>query len=553
MKTVFVLIANRGRGKSCALGIGIAGIINELRKIKNRVRVLVTAPKLSNVQSFMDLLIKSLESLGLKYKSIKKRRFILEVKGERFSVEYWEPIDIPKMKADIVVVDEAAGLQVPMLLKIWKAHRRIMFSSTIHGYEGAGRGFSVRFLSLIRSDSSTKLFEYEMKEPIRYAENDPIEKWQFDTLLLDAEPEKLDEEDYKAIVEGKLIYAKPDLETWFSEKGEDKLRAFFGIYVLAHYRNEPDDLGRMADAPHHTIRAIMTPSGKIVCSLQLAEEGPISEDFIYDLLKGGRIPGNIIPDRVLKHVRIREFGKTVGWRIVRIATHPDVMGRGIGSFALKQVIAEAAERGYDWVGAGFGVTEKLLRFWLKNGFISVHMSPDRNPVSGEFTVLVIYPLNTTVRRIVNIANREFKIKLLNSLHDTYRGLETDVALTILKSGETIDAGYTPKLDAIRWDRLRIYAYGPMTFEAVCDVMFEVAKAYFISYPFFKVKLSSIEQHIMVSRVLQAKSWDEVASEIGKRSSFVMSKLKEIAGRVAKEYSGTVEPSGVSLRNVNVKL
>jgi len=296
----------------------------------------------------------------------------------------------------------------------------------------------------------------------------------------------------------------------------------------------------------------MTPSGKIVCSLQLAEEGPISEDFVYDLLKGGRIPGNIIPDRVLKHVRIREFGKTVGWRIVRIATHPDVMGRGIGSFALKQVIAEAIERGYDWVGAGFGVTEKLLRFWLKNGFIPVHMSPDRNPVSGEFTVLVIYPLNTTVRRIISIANREFKIKLLNSLHDTYRGLETDVALMILKSGETIDADYIPKLDAIRWDRLRIYAYGPMTFEAACDVMFEIAKAYFISYPYFKVKLSSIEQYILVSRVLQAKSWDEVANDIGKRSSFVMNRLKEIAGRVAKIYSGTVEPSGVSLKNVNVK-
>ncbi|RLG73863.1 MAG: hypothetical protein DRO08_01025, partial [Thermoprotei archaeon] len=77
---------------------------------------------------------------------------------------------------------------------------------------------------------------------------------------------------------------------------------------------------------------------------------------------------------------------------------------------------------------------------------------------------------------------------------------------ILKSGETIDADYIPKLDAIRWDRLRIYAYGPMTFEAACDVMFEIAKAYFISYPYFKVKLSSIEQYILVSRVLQAKSW-----------------------------------------------
>ena len=551
-KIVLVLIANRGRGKSCALGISIAGLINELKKVKNRVRILVTAPRLSNVQSFMDLLLKSLEIIGIKYRIVKKKRFILEVKGERFSVEYWEPINIPKMKADIVVVDEAAGLQVPMLLKIWKAHRRIMFSSTIHGYEGSGRGFSVRFLSLIKKDPLTKLLEYEMKEPIRYSEDDPIEKWQFDTLLLDAEPEKLDEEDYKAIAEGRLIYIKPSLKTWFSEKGERKLRAFFGIYVLAHYRNEPDDLGMMADAPHHTIRAIMTPSGKIVCSLQLAEEGPIPDDYIDDLLKGGRIPGNIIPDRVLKHVRIREFGKTIGWRIVRIATHPDVMGKGIGSFALKQVIREAKEKGYDWVGAGFGVTEKLLRFWLKNNFIPVHMSPDRNPVSGEFTILVIHPLNDSVKEMVDVANKVFKVKLLNSLHDTYRGLETDVALIILKTGEPIDPAYAPKLDAIRWDRLRVYAYGPMTFEAACDVMNEIAKAYFICYPYFKANLSNLEQYIMVSRILQAKPWDEVASEIGKRSSFVMNKLKEIASKVAKEYSGSAEPTGVSLKSTILK-
>lgn len=548
-KKVLVLIANRGRGKSCALGIGVAGFINELRKVKNRVRVLVTAPKLTNVQSFMMLLTRSLNVLKLSYRVIEKRRYIIEVKGERFSVEYWEPIEIPKMKADLVVVDEAAGLHVPMLLKIWRKHRRLMFSSTIHGYEGAGRGFSIRFLKMIKEDVKSRLFEYEMKEPIRYAEDDPIEKWQFDALLLDAEPEKLSKEDYEAIAKGELIYIKPNLEKWFSEKEEHLLRQFFGIYVLAHYRNEPDDLGMMADAPHHTIRALMTPTGKIVCSLQLAEEGPIEEDFMNELLKGGRIPGNIIPDRVLKHTRIREFGKTVGWRVVRIATHPDAMSKGIGSKALKEIIKEASEKGYDWVGAGFGVTEKLLRFWIKNGFIPVHLSPDRNPVSGEFTVLVLYPLNIAVRNIVTLANKEFKVKLLNSLYDTYRGLETEVALLMLKMGETIDPQFEPRLDSIRWDRLKIYAYGPMTYEAACDVICEIAKAYFVTYPYFKVRLSNIEEYIVIAKVLQAKPWDVVADEINKKPGFVMSALKEIAKRVVGEYCEAEEPLGVKLSEI----
>jgi len=548
-KLVLVLTANRGRGKSCALGIAVAGFINELRKVKNRVRVLVTAPKPANVQSFMMLLMKSLDKLKLKYRIIERRKKIIEVKAERFSVEYWEPISIPKMKADLVVVDEAAGLQVPMLLKIWKEHKRIMFSSTIHGYEGAGRGFSIRFLKYIKSDPKTDLIEYEMIEPIRYSENDPIEKWQFDTLLLDAEPEKLTPEDLKHIDEGNLIYVKPNLEEWFSKKGEHLLRQFFGIYVLAHYRNEPDDLGMMADAPHHTIRAVMIPSGKIVCSIQLAEEGPIPEDMVDDLLRGGRIPGNIIPDRVLKHVRIREFSRTVGWRIVRIATHPDVMRKGIGSFALTNIIKEAYERGYDWVGAGFGVTEQLLRFWLKNGFLPVHMSPDRNPVSGEFTVLVLYPLSDLTKKIVEIANKSFKLKVIDALHDSYRGLETDVALLILETGVTIDSNYTPKMDPIRWDRLRIYSYGPMTYEAACDVMYELARAYFISYPKFKIKLSKIEEYILVSRVLQAKSWETTANELNKKQHFIMMKLKEIAGKIAKAYLGTKEPLGITLFDV----
>ncbi len=545
-KFALILTANRGRGKSCTLGIAVAGFINELRKVKNRVRVLVTAPKPANIQSFMMLLTKSLDKLGLNYRTIKKKRKIIEVKSERFSVEYWEPINIPKMKADLVIVDEAAGLQVPMLLKIWREHKRIMFSSTIHGYEGAGRGFSIRFLKYVKSDPKTEVVEYEMYEPIRYSENDPIEKWQFDTLLLDAEPEKLTDEDLKHIEEGNLVYMKPGLEEWFSKAGEKLLRQFFGIYVLAHYRNEPDDLGMMADAPHHTIRAVMTPSGKIVCSIQLAEEGPIPGIMIDDLLKGGRIPGNIIPDRVLKHVRIREFSKTVGWRIVRIATHPDVMRKGIGSFALQNIIKEALEKGYDWVGAGFGVTEQLLRFWLKNGFIPVHMSPDRNPVSGEFTVLVLHPLTEVTKRIVKIANKSFKLKVINALHDSYRSLETDVALLILKSGETVNPNYEPKLDLILWDRLRIYSYGPMTYEAACDVMYELARAYFICYPNFKVKLSKTEEYILVSRVLQAKSWEATAEEIGKKQHFVMMKLKEIAGKIAKAYLGSKEPRGVSL-------
>ncbi len=548
-RKVIVVIADRGRGKSCAVGIAVAGLVNKLRKEKPRVRILVTAPNSTSVQSFYMLLTRALEKLDIDYNVRKRGGNIIEVYGPRFSVEYWDPIDVAKLKADIVVVDEAAGIHVPQLHRIWRSHRRLVFATTIHGYEGAGRGFSVRFLSAIKKDPKTELKIIEMHEPIRYASDDPIERWLFDALLLDAEPAELDEEDIKAIERGELEYLKLDPKWLFSPEGEQTLRQLFGIYVLAHYRNEPDDLGILADAPHHIIRALRVPSGKIVCAAQIAQEGGLNDEMTEELLRGGKTPGNIIPDRLLKHVRVRELGSLRGWRIVRIATHPEVQGKGIGSKMLEEVYREASELGLDWVGSGFGVNEQLLNFWLKNGFVPVHMSPDRNPVSGEYTILVVKPISEIMKRIIDVAYREFRRKIVESLHDTYHDLETEVALMILKGNTPIFPDYRPVLTPIQVDRLWIYAYGPMTYEAVCDIIHEIARAYWYMYPKTRgFNLSKKEEYIITAKALQAKSWERIAEELRMRPHAVMVALKDIARKFLKHYYGVDEesPVGVSV-------
>jgi len=508
-KKVLVLTADRGRGKSCAIGIGAVGLIHLLRKVKPKPRVLVTAPEPSNVQSLMTLAMRVLDGLGYKYDVIKKEGQIIELRSDRFSIEYWEPLAIPKINGDVVLVDEAAGIHVPLLYKIWESHRRIVFSSTIHGYEGAGRGFSVRFLQRIRNDEDTILYEYEMTEPIRYNYDDPIENWQFKTLLLDAEPAELSEEDLRDIESKNLVYVKYEPEELFEK--EEELRQLFGIYVLAHYRNEPDDLGMIADAPHHIIRAVKTSTGKIVCAIQIAHEGPIDEATTQELLKGSKIPGNIIPDRFLKHLRYTEFAKTSGWRIVRIATHPAVQGKGIGSWVLDKIREEASRLGLDWVGAGFGVNEQLLRFWVKNGYVPVHLSPDRNPVSGEYTILVIQPISDKTGKLIEMARGEFKSKILNSITVNYREMEPEIALLLLDSKPYI---YSEKpvdlFTPVAIDRLWTYCQGPMTFEAAADIMFKLARLHWLIDPEVRPKLSRLQEVILVAKALQALTWDEVS-------------------------------------------
>ena len=547
-RKAIVVTADRGRGKSCAVGIGLIGLARELGRVKHKVRILVTAPSLSNVQSLMELALKAAETLNLKPKPIRRGGMILEIQGKGFSLEYWEPMTIPRLQGDIVAVDEASGIHVPLLHKIWRSHKRIVFAATIHGYEGAGRGFSVRFLTALRNDPQTKLKTYEMEEPIRYSSNDPVEEWLFKTLLLDAEPARLDKVDYEDIEKGDFEYLVLDPDWLFTEEGEETLRQLFGIYVLAHYRNEPDDLGMLADAPHHSIRALKTRrGGKVVSAAQVAEEGGLSETLIDDLLRGEKIAGNIIPDRMLKHARIRDFGRMKGWRIVRIATHPEVQSRGIGSALLKHLYEESVERGYDWLGSGFGVNEQLLRFWLKNGFSALHLSPDRNPVSGEYTTLVMKPITGRAKRAVEEAAREFKLRLLESLYDTYRDLETEVAIMMLdQEPKGIRRGYKPRLSKIQLDRLWIYNWGPMTYEAATDIIHELSKAYWMQEPGERPQLSKLERHILVAKVLQGKKWEEVAEEAGVKAYRVMTALKEAMRKMARHYFNLTEESKVGL-------
>ncbi len=513
-----IVTSDRGRGKSSAIGIAIIGLIKELLRFKNRVRVAVTASDSSAIQSLMMLAEKGLNALGLEYRKVVKEGDLIELKGDRFSIEYWEPYTVTKLKVDVVVVDEAAGLPVPLLHMIWKNFNRTIYATTIHGYEGAGRGFSVRFLKRLREDPKTLMITYEMSEPIRYSANDPIEKFQFDALLLDAEPDELTDEDIKEIKRGNLEYVTYEPEYLFSEAGEKELRSLFGIYVLAHYRNEPDDLGRLADAPHHSMRAVrIKSSGKIVGAAQLAEEGGLSDELIDELLVGGKIPGNIIPDRLLKYFRLRELGKGIGWRIVRIAVHIDVQGMGIGSFLLNEIINEAMRRGYSWVGAGFGLSRELLNFWLKNNFKLLHLSPDRNPVSGEYTALVVRPLNNEWVSLIDVCTKDFTIRLIGSLHTVYRDLESDVTYLILKSGINYpELSERFELTEAQKERLKLYLEGLMTYESAADaVNFTVLKSVLEG----KLNvLTPLEGQVCVARCLKGLGWEEITQELNYPSS-----------------------------------
>lgn len=524
-----VVIADRGRGKSAAVGLATALIAHRLRRRRGVARIAVTAESLDNVSTLMDFARRGLEALNYDIEVTEAGGRVASLSTRGIYVDYYRPYQLLSIQRpiDLVIVDEAAMMPLPVLYGIHSRFNRVVYATTIHGYEGAGRGFSVRFLKYLRSKRGVKVLEYEMEEPIRYARDDPIERWLFKAFLLDAEPARVDDEDSKLINEGRVKYVIPNIEELFL-KDEELLRQFFGIYVQAHYRNEPDDLGMMMDAPHHTVRMLMLENGKVVVSIELAEEGGLDEGTVRDMILGFKPPGNIIPDRMVKYWKIPEFARLRGWRIVRIATHPELQDRGLGSMALRMLEEEAKAKGMDWVGVGFGVNPQLLKFWVKNGYLPIHISPERNPVSGEYSVLMIKPISEEARKAVSYANREFRIRLLSSLSGPYVNLEPDVALMLLTGDEPVTQLNEPNLTSGQFNRLMAYAWGPMTYENTVDALIELFKAYLMVISRGSPRLPEVLERGIVAKVFQSRTWSAAARELNVKPTVLMLGLRAVS-------------------------
>ena len=102
-------------------------------------------------------------------------------------------------------------------------------------------------------------------------------------------------------------------DTLFSHhsSSEKFLKKLMGIFVSSHYKNTPNDLLLLSDAPAHQVFVLLGPINSatsangekkssaipdILCAVQVCFEGDISRQTISDNLKRGIRPsGDLIP------------------------------------------------------------------------------------------------------------------------------------------------------------------------------------------------------------------------------------------------------------------
>jgi len=491
-----VVEADRGRGKSSAAGIAAGALASEDRD------VLVTAPTADSTAALFERVREVADALGVEYRDQEEGLPRIDV-GEG-SVRFARPTGAAELagEPDALIVDEAAALPVGLLEATLDADA-VAYVTTIHGYEGAGRGFSVRFRDRL-ADSDFAVTETRLAEPIRYAPGDPVEVWSFRALALDASPP----------VEQVIAEATPEtvthreLTTAALRADEHLLREVFGLLVLAHYRTEPNDLARLLDAPNVSVQALLQ-DGHVVSVALLAREGGLSLDLRSEIYEGARVRGNLLPDVLTGQLRDEHAGDAVGWRVLRIATAAPVRSRGLGSHLLDRVREAAVERGLDWLGVAYGATPELVRFWEDNGFDTVHISTTRNERSGEHSAIMLDPLSAAGERLHSRHTEWFHERTPGAIRETLTDLDPEVIAAACRAGT---GGLALSLSEREWRHVAAIPGGNAIFETAPEPVRRLCYRH-IADPAVAV-LSERERRLVVRKFLQGQSWERIREAEG---------------------------------------
>ena len=509
-KRVLAITAPRGRGKSAVVGLFLSYVVK--KKLREPTIIIVTSPSYFSSFEIFKFLIKGLEALGIKHRITKsKDGKIMRVSAGEVVVRWLAPDLAKDYEGYLIVVDEAAAIGIEDLEYIINSWNKVILISTIHGYEGSGKAF-LKYLMTLKQKYTFKHITLDF--PIRYAKGDPIERFIYDVMLLDAEPKA------KRYVGSFREISREELF-----KNDAELRQIYGILVTAHYRNSPDDLMLLGDLHFQKLFSIDD-----LGVAQIVYEGGLSDEKIRNLMLGEGSLGNLIPHRIVKYERVSEFGKLRGWRVVRIAVLPEYQGKGIGSKLLSEIKKEAEKENLDWLGSSFVMDYRVLNFWIKNGFYPVYLASRKNEGLNGYSVIVLYPFNEETKEIVNKLSFRLKVKILRTAHQVYFNISP---ITLAKLLDSIPAYKKVEgLDPHYIEKIKAFLEGILPYNSVADAISILTEKYFWERP---INLDIIEEATLVGRVLQGKSWSHIGYALNKTPREVEEILLSSVSKLMKAF------------------
>ncbi|MFK5238637.1 GNAT family N-acetyltransferase [Glaesserella parasuis] len=356
---IHLILAPRGRGKST-----LSGKLAE--KLSQQYAVSITARSHSALPNFW----KEIESDKVQF--FAPDRLIQMIEQQNISPKQW------------LFIDEAASLPLPMLQQFCAYFDKVVLTTTTQNYEGTGRGFCLKFLPTL--SRSTK--QWTLSQPLRWGENDPLEAFINQLLLLEYQ-----------------IPPSPP----FSKGGSylDKLINFYHLLAQAHYKTTPTDLRRLFDAPDQRY-FYLEEQEKLIAGCWAVNEGGLDDELTQAIWRGERRPqGNLVAQYLCFQGNLPDACRLKSVRISRIAVQLEYQKQGYGKRLVSQIISQMPPL-VDFVSVSFGLTPELLRFWQSCGFSLVQVTPTPEASSSYHSAMMIYPLSVQGKIFAQQAKQQFE-------------------------------------------------------------------------------------------------------------------------------------------------
>ncbi|MBA6340872.1 tRNA(Met) cytidine acetyltransferase [Colwellia sp. MB02u-10] len=455
-----VLTADRGRGKSSALALAACQM---LANAKQPLKIIITAASKSALKVFFQQVETHLPDAKVGMNS---------VEHANGSIVFYA-IDVllkEQPEASIVMVDEAAALPVYLLQQLLSHYHRLIFATTIHGYEGAGRGFSLKF-ALVLQRLMPNWRKMHINEAIRWASDDPLEQFVFASCLLNAKlpnypntflamnnaiPEIKRESKREIKSEAKVgaesiannVQAQSDLLSQYKLvtelvtptqllQNETLLQQVFAVLVTAHYQTSPSDLKLLLNNSAISL-FVLKHENDILGVVMLMREGHADEKLV-ELIRENqrRLRDQFLPQSLLMHCGIKESFNYSYQRVMRIAIHPQFQGQGLGRHFLSAIERHITRQGINFIGASFAGNATLLKFWQQAGFAVARVGFSKDKASGEHSCLVTKALTFNASHLQQVIVEQFYQQFDYWLTDEFTHMPAKLVWQLLKGNTTL--------------------------------------------------------------------------------------------------------------------
>ncbi|MGV6808966.1 MAG: GNAT family N-acetyltransferase [bacterium] len=504
-----VITAKRGRGKSAALGLAAKAIL----QLQPDYSIAITAP------------------------SCLAAKTVLAHADDQRLVFIAPDVLLKKRPAiTLLFVDEAAALPLTVLKKLLSYYPRLVFATTLLGYEGSGQGFSLRFQQVLAQAYPTWQ-KIHLVQAIRWADHDPLESFIEDVLLLDANQQAENACSKKNVK--KHLHLKEQTHYRWQKIAVDRLiqqpallTQVFGLLLRAHYQTKPDDLQYLLEGDKVSIFALWsetvlttpvvkdstnesTHAKSVLVGVLLSErEGGFPTALANAIAAGERRPkGHLLAQSLAFHLGETTAACLVGERILRIAVAAPYRRQGLASLMIQHLLNDlhnssphnsSKDHAIAYLGVSFAYSIEISHFWQRNQFIPVRLGLQADASSGVHSLMMLRPLSVQGQQLVKRLTPLFNDLFLYLMPETFAHFTAQALIHV-----PIRQNQSMTISPNDQQTLHSFVNTHRGYEVCLPAIYRVVAQGFF-YSLF-MKLPKDTQHLLVSKVLQRKTWDDVVS------------------------------------------